>query len=65
MSVNIVKMENASSEELGERSTVRSPGRRSAPPKQPLALRLWGLLQPLARLWGLITAVGKCVILNF
>ncbi|KAI8424259.1 hypothetical protein MSG28_002823 [Choristoneura fumiferana] len=50
-------METASSEELGERSTTRSPGRRSAPPKQPLALRLWGLLQPLARLWGLITAV--------
>ncbi|CAG9135819.1 hypothetical protein JYU34_006510 [Plutella xylostella] len=35
----------------------RPPGRGPGPPKKPLALRLWELLQPLARMWGLITAV--------
>lgn len=27
--------------------------------KKSVASRLWDLLQPLARLWGLITAVGE------
>lgn len=31
----------------------------TAPPKKSVAWKLWDLLQPLARLWGLITAVGK------
>ncbi|XP_047526298.1 uncharacterized protein LOC125063746 isoform X1 [Pieris napi] len=31
--------------------------RRSRAPKQTLESRLWDLLQPLARLWGIITAV--------
>ncbi|XP_013190206.1 uncharacterized protein LOC106134655 isoform X2 [Amyelois transitella] len=39
-------------------STPRSPVRiASAPPKKSVASRLWDLLQPLARLWGLVTAV--------
>ncbi|XP_004924032.1 uncharacterized protein LOC114239767 [Bombyx mandarina] len=38
--------------------TIRVPTRRGpGPPNKSLALRLWELLQPLARLWGLITAV--------
>ncbi|XP_063360528.1 uncharacterized protein LOC134649625 [Cydia amplana] len=51
-------MEMSSSEQLEPAgSGAASPGRRAAVPKIPLALRLWSLLQPLARLWGLITAV--------
>ncbi|KPJ18901.1 hypothetical protein RR48_12412 [Papilio machaon] len=38
-------------------TTIRSPSIRVTAPKKSLALRLWVLLQPLARLWGLITAV--------
>lgn len=29
-------------------------------PKKSLESKLWDLLQPVARLWGLITAVGEC-----
>lgn len=32
---------------------------RQAPPKKSVVTRLWDVLQPLARLWGLITAVGE------
>ncbi|XP_059052814.1 uncharacterized protein LOC131847289 [Achroia grisella] len=37
---------------------TRSPIRRTlGPPKKSIASKLWDLLQPLARLWGLVTAV--------
>lgn len=36
--------------------------RRVSAPKKSLESRLWDLLQPLARLWGLITAVGKMFV---
>ncbi|XP_052749228.1 uncharacterized protein LOC113515447 [Galleria mellonella] len=39
-------------------NTTRSPVRRAlGPPKKSIASKLWDLLQPLARLWGLVTAV--------
>lgn len=45
---------------LQGQSSPRSPVRRlSGPPKKSVASRLWDLLQPLARLWGLVTAVGR------
>lgn len=28
-------------------------------PKKSMVIRLWDVLQPLARLWGIITAVGE------
>lgn len=35
-------------------------------PKKSLESKLWDLLQPIARLWGLITAIGRYYInLNF
>ncbi|XP_049870239.1 uncharacterized protein LOC126369711 [Pectinophora gossypiella] len=43
---------------LEQNAPPQSPVRRPAgPPKKSVAIRLWELLQPLARLWGLITAV--------
>ncbi|XP_075971616.1 uncharacterized protein LOC142973619 [Anticarsia gemmatalis] len=42
---------------LQTQSTSRLQPRRSGPPKKSLASKLWDLLQPLARLWGLVTAV--------
>lgn len=33
-------------------------------PKKSLESKLWDLLQPVARLWGLITAIGKYNILT-
>lgn len=30
-----------------------------AVPKKSMVIKLWDVLQPLARLWGLITAVGE------
>lgn len=44
--------------------SIRSPSIRVTTPKKSLALRLWVLLQPLARLWGLITAVGKYIAIK-
>lgn len=32
---------------------------RQAPAKKSVVTRLWDVLQPLARLWGLVTAVGE------
>lgn len=41
-------------------NTPQTPIRRGPePPKKSLVTRLWDVLQPLARLWGLITAVGE------
>ncbi|KAJ0178833.1 hypothetical protein K1T71_005608 [Dendrolimus kikuchii] len=56
MSVELVKS-NAESGTPSIRLS-RTPGRRGpGSPKKSIALRLWDLLQPLARLWGLLTAV--------
>nr|AXY83394.1 putative odorant receptor 14 [Conopomorpha sinensis] len=41
----------------GRPSVVRRLAFRSGPPQKSLALRLWELLQPLARLWGIITSI--------
>lgn len=62
MSVELVK----SNSESGTPSIriTRTPGRRGpGSPKKSIALKLWDLLQPLARLWGLITAVGKYLLI--
>ncbi|CAG4992558.1 unnamed protein product [Parnassius apollo] len=58
MSVESSKSIRSSEEGLQSQDlSIRSPTRRVSPPKKSLALRLWDLLQPLARLWGLVTAV--------
>ncbi|KAG6444234.1 hypothetical protein O3G_MSEX003255 [Manduca sexta] len=56
MSVELVKA-NVEAGLQPQRSS-RGPVRRGpGPPKKSIASRLWDLLQPLARLWGLVTAV--------
>ncbi|XP_013164552.1 PREDICTED: uncharacterized protein LOC106115652 [Papilio xuthus] len=58
MSVESSKPIRSDAGELESQDTaIRSPSIRVTTPKKSLALRLWVLLQPLARLWGLITAV--------
>lgn len=32
--------------------------------RKSLALRLWELLQPLARFWGLLTAIGMVFVIS-
>lgn len=46
-------------------NTPQTPVRHaSEPPRKSVVTRLWDVLQPLARLWGLITAVGKSTELD-
>ncbi|KAM3967292.1 uncharacterized protein ACR2FA_011629 [Aphomia sociella] len=57
MSMEVNKSDCASGLQANSNSP-RTPVRRVlSPPKKSIASRLWDLLQPLARLWGLVTAV--------
>lgn len=44
---------------------IRSPMRTVQTPKKSFALKLWDLLQPLARIWGLVTAVGTYFTIKY
>nr|ALM26243.1 odorant receptor 60 [Athetis dissimilis] len=56
--MNAPTIKTDSEVDLQTQSTSQLQPRRSAgPPKKSIAIKLWDLLQPLARLWGLITAV--------
>lgn len=46
----------------GTQGAVPRIRRNTGTPSKSVAWKLWDLLQPLARLWGLITAVGKKII---
>lgn len=45
--------------DLNSQGSPQSPVRRGPGPKKSVATKLWDVLQPLARLWGLITAIGE------
>ncbi|XP_026737158.1 uncharacterized protein LOC113500527 [Trichoplusia ni] len=56
--MNVPTIKTDSEVGLQSQSTSRlQPRRNAGPPKKSLASKLWDLLQPLARLWGVITAV--------
>ncbi|XP_068630941.1 uncharacterized protein [Battus philenor] len=58
MSVESSKPIQSDASELDAQNiSIRNPSRRVSTPKKSFALKLWVLLQPLARLWGLVTAV--------
>lgn len=57
MSVQI-SAEGPSSDDIPKRPVCNSP-RRPPQSGKSVVLRLWELLQPLARFWGLVTAIGK------
>lgn len=58
---------NQANQETGSTRTPQSGNKRNVTvnrpaPKKTLESRLWDLLQPIARAWGLITAIGKSIL---
>lgn len=55
--MSLLRVKSDPEVDLQTQSTSRLQPNRAGPPKKSLATKLWDVLQPLARLWGLTTAV--------
>lgn len=55
--MSLLRVKSDPEVDLQTQSTSRLQPNTAGPPKKSLATKLWDVLQPLARLWGLTTAV--------